>query len=98
MTADQKPNWEVKRDELASMYEAHEESNYDDDYQGFIDGYNACRAEMQSEIKNLKSIIAKEMSENDEFGAEYVHVNILKSELAAARAEISELKRLLEDK
>lgn len=58
--AKQKQAWEVKRDGLASMYEYPEHSSlYDIDYQGFIDGYNACRAEMQAEIDELKSCKAK---------------------------------------
>lgn len=33
------------------------------------------------EIERLKKIIAKELSENDELGAEFVYVNILKEEI-----------------
>jgi hypothetical protein len=36
---------------------------------------------LKAENENLKSIIAKELSENDEFGAEFVHVNILREKL-----------------
>ncbi len=42
---------------------------------------------LRAENSNLKSIIAKEMSENDEFGAEYVHVNILKAENAELKVK-----------
>jgi len=36
---------------------------------------------LMAENSNLKNIIAKELSENDEFGAEFVIVNILKEKL-----------------
>lgn len=37
-------------------------------------------AQLKQENENLKKIIAKELNENDEFGAEFVHVCILKQE------------------
>jgi hypothetical protein len=40
---------------------------------------------LQSEKSNLKAIIAKELSENDDFGAEYVIASILKEENAKLR-------------
>ena len=49
-------------------------------------------AQLHAEIANLKSIIAKELSENDEFGSEFVLVNILKSELETARRVREKLK------
>lgn len=51
---------------------------------------------LQAENERLKSIIAKEMSENDEFGAEYVHVNILKEENAKLRAAYGVVREALE--
>lgn len=42
-------------------------------------------ARQSKEIANLKSIIAKEVSENDEFGSEFVLVWVLKAELETAR-------------
>ena len=46
---------------------------------------------LKEENENLKKIIAKELSENDEFGAEFVHVNILKEKLKIA---VDDLKKL----
>lgn len=40
---------------------------------------------LETEIKNLKSIIAKELNENDEFGKEYVITTILQDENAKLR-------------
>mgnify|MGYP000299425742 FL=1 len=50
------------------------------------------RDERRAEIDLLKKIIAKEVSENDEFGMEFVLVSILKQELATARAQIAKLR------
>lgn len=36
--------------------------------------------ELKEELERLKKIIAKELSENDEFGCEFVMVNILREE------------------
>ena len=47
------------------------------------------------ENENLRAIIRKELSENDEFGAEYVHVSILRRENEELRKEIKELKEKL---
>ena len=44
-------------------------------------------------MKNLKKIIAKELSENDEFGAEFVHVNILREKLRIAVDALKEVRR-----
>lgn len=49
---------------------------------------------LKAENENLKKIIAKELSENDEFGAEFVHVNILKEKLKIA---VDDLKKLEEE-
>lgn len=61
--------------------------------------YSAFTA-LQAENERLKSIIAKEMSENDEFGAEYVHVSILKAEIAKLKEAYgvvrSDMKEILE--
>lgn len=43
--------------------------------------------------KKLEKIIAKELSENDEFGAEFVHVNILKDE----NARLKKANKVLRD-
>ena len=42
--------------------------------------------------EKLKSIIAKELSENDEFGAEFVLVNILKEKLRIAVDALKEIR------
>lgn len=47
---------------------------------------------LKAENENLKSIIAKELSENDEFGAEFVHVNILKEKLRIAVDALKEVR------
>jgi len=41
-------------------------------------------AEQAQEIERLKKIIAKELSENDELGAEYTYVRLLKEQLTEA--------------
>lgn len=43
---------------------------------------------LQSEVERLNKIIAKELSENDDLGAEYTYVNVLKAKLQAAEAEL----------
>lgn len=47
---------------------------------------------LMAENENLKKIIAKELSENDEFGAEFVHVNILREKLKIAVDALNEIK------
>jgi len=41
------------------------------------------RDRLQSEVERLNKIIAKELSENDDLGAEYTYVNVLKAKLQA---------------
>lgn len=40
---------------------------------------------VQEEVDNIKKILAKELSENDKLGAEYVLINILKEEIKKLR-------------
>lgn len=47
---------------------------------------------LMAENENLKKIIAKELSENDEFGAEFVHVNILREKLQIAVDALKEVR------
>lgn len=43
---------------------------------------------LQNENKNLKKIIAKELSENDELGCEFVYVAILKDEIELLKRKL----------
>lgn len=45
----------------------------------------------KAEIERLKKLIAKELNENDELGAEYTYVNILKAENAKLRAALEKI-------
>lgn len=56
--------------------------------------YNRLKS-LREENERLKKIIAKELSENDEFGAEFVHVSILKNEIELLKNKLSKLKRLV---
>lgn len=60
--------------------------------QSFIEGFDTCHAIMSKEIEILKSknrdlekIIAKEISENDDFGSEFVIASILRNKLDTAK-------------
>ena len=48
---------------------------------------------LEAENRNLKSIIAKEISENDEFGAEYVIASILRKENAKLREALKAVQK-----
>lgn len=50
-------------------------------------------AQAEAEIERLNRVIAKELSENDELGAEYTYVNALKAKLQQAEAEIERLNK-----
>lgn len=50
---------------------------------------------LNDEIKRLKGIIAKELSENDELGYEYTYVIVLKDEINVLKKKINKLKRLV---
>jgi hypothetical protein len=69
---------EASNEEIKSEYTYH--------------GKEYCTAvidESKDEIKNLRKIIAKELSENDDLGLEYTYVTILKDELAQLKSELS---------
>lgn len=110
-----KPNWEVKRDELADKYKMKVEETIGQGFAEVCDtiykaAFDDCRAEMQSELQSQVPTCSKcndspeysECSPYDEvfmpndrdssFIAEEYRKRV--TELAAARAEISELKRV----
>jgi septal ring factor EnvC (AmiA/AmiB activator) len=43
--------------------------------------------DLEAEITRLHRVIARELTENDELGAEYTYVNALREELQAIKAE-----------
>jgi hypothetical protein len=49
------------------------------------------------ENENLRAIIRKELSENDEFGAEYVHVSILRRENEELREKLKVALKALDE-
>jgi len=49
-------------------------------------------AQLSSEVERLTKLIAKELNENDELGAEYTYVNILKAEVERLKRENDDLK------
>lgn len=53
--------------------------------------HEAVVAKLKAENKLLTKLIAKELSENDELGAEYIYVVILKDKLKELEAEITRL-------
>lgn len=48
---------------------------------------------LQAEVERLKRVVAKEFNENDELGAEYTYVNILKDQLTATREMCERLSK-----
>jgi len=73
-------------EQAADDFTAHDINR---DRASFIAGALFAKEQSAKEIENLKKIISKEMSENDEFGSEFVLVGILKD-------EIVRLKRIVE--
>lgn len=72
-------------------------------YKIFQDGYETCEyivgtisdsrvSNLNEENDRLKKIIAKELSENDEFGSEFVMINILKEKLSVAKEALKQTK------
>lgn len=45
------------------------------------------RAELIAEVRRLRRVIAKELTENDELGCEYTYVNVLKRENGKLREQ-----------
>jgi len=64
------------------------------DRASFIAGALFAKEQSAKKIENLKKIISKEMSENDEFGSEFVLVGILKDEIVRLKS-IVELQPLV---
>lgn len=58
-----------------------------------VESYYQSAHKVDIEVQNLKSIIAKELSENDAFGSEYVIASILREENAKLKAA---LERIIE--
>ena len=52
---------------------------------------------LQKENENLKAIIAKELSENDEFGCEFVLTTILKAENEVLKTKFNKIKELVQE-
>lgn len=50
----------------------------------------------QKEIDRLNRIIAKELSENDELGAEFVYVNALKTQIKELQGQLEEALKIQE--
>ena len=68
--------------------------------QSFIEGFEACHSLMIKEIEILKSknkdlekIIAKEISENDEFGSEFVITSILRNKIDVAKKALERIEK-----
>jgi hypothetical protein len=60
--------------------------------------YHYCQcAKLHEENERLKKIIAKEFSENDELGCEYVYVNLLKEKLATANVALEKIAFIAKD-
>jgi hypothetical protein len=57
--------------------------------QAFSDGFDAGYAEGQAEIERLNKILRQEFNENDELGAEYLGITMVRSENKELRAKIS---------
>jgi hypothetical protein len=55
-------------------------------------------ANLQQENANLRAIIAKELSENDDFGSEFVITSILKEEIAKLRDELASQNEIYKKK
>lgn len=66
------------KDIISEAYTLIEKANYD---------------KILEENENLKKIIAKELSENDEFGSEFVLVNILKDKNAELNSQLETEKK-----
>lgn len=54
----------------------------------FKQGFRSAEEIYQKQISDLKSIIAKELSENDEFGCEFVIKNILDDKIKILKSAI----------
>lgn len=53
-------------------------------------------AKLEAENEQLKRIIAKELSENDALGSEFVYVGALKEQLRRYREALKEIKNVVE--
>lgn len=84
-----------ERDDLRrSLAATHEAAN---DYKHEFKMLQAGALRQANEIDRLKRIIAKELSENDELGSEFVYVMVLKEQLAASQARVARLEEALND-
>lgn len=54
---------------------------------------NVALAKQEIEIYRLSRVIAKELSENDELGAEYTYVNSLRADLAIAKEALEKISK-----
>lgn len=100
--ADQKPDWEVKCDELAEKYvfetNGHRWSNNNnecgDNFGSFKAGFNACRAELRAENAELKRRISGHMGAVDIFCERN---DKLQFKLYAANAQMEKMGNTLKD-
>jgi hypothetical protein len=59
--------------------------------EGFVTGHEAGRKSRDAEVKRLEALISDQLNENDELGAEFTYVRILKDEIAVLREFIKEV-------